>query len=364
MFWKGEWVDRDERIDVRDPQDGSRIESVPRASALDVSEAVAAAEAAFEKTRRLPAHRRMEILARASEGVARRHEELARGIAREGVKTIREARKEVTRASETLRISAEEARRVAGETIPFDQRAGSENRTGYFVREPMGVVAAITPFNDPLNLVAHKIGPALAAGNSIVVKPHPATPLSALRLAEVLEEAGALEGSLSVVTGLADAGEALVTDRRVRMISFTGGAKTGTEILKRAGLKKVSLELGSNSPVIVMPDADLAIAVERTVSGAFWAAGQNCLHVQRLFVHQNVYDEFNPYVDPRKPTGWATSRMRRPTWGRSSTRPRPSGSRAWWPRPSREGPRSSPAATGRGLFLPRPFSNAGTTALR
>jgi glyceraldehyde-3-phosphate dehydrogenase (NADP+) len=261
-------------------------------------EAVGAAEAAFEEMRRLPAHVRMEILSRASEGISARHEELARTIAREGVKTIREARKEATRAAETFRISAEEARRVSGETVRFDQRAGSENRTGYFVREPTGVVGAITPFNDPLNLVAHKIGPALAAGNAVVVKPHPATPLSALRLAEVVEEAGAPPGSVQVVTGVGDAGEALATDPRVRMLSFTGGRNTAAEIVRKIGIKRVSLELGSNSPVIVLPDADLGRALEATVSGAFWAAGQNCLHVQRLFVHEDVYRSFKDrFVD-------------------------------------------------------------------
>ena len=212
----------------------------------------------------------------------------------EGIKTIREARKEVTRCIDTIHISAEEARRLTGETIAFDQRPGSENRLGYFVREPIGVVGAITPFNDPLNLVAHKVGPALAAGNAIIVKPNSKTPLSALKLAEAILSSGLLpRGVLQVITGRgSEIGDTLVRDPRVRMISFTGGLEVGQDILGKAGLKKIGMELGSNSPVIVMPDADLDLAVEANVSGAFWAAGQNCLHVQRLLVHDAIYEPF------------------------------------------------------------------------
>jgi glyceraldehyde-3-phosphate dehydrogenase (NADP+) len=293
MFLNGQWVDRPRTMEVRDPADTSLIDTVPRATADDMRAAIAAAVAGFDRARRLPTHQRMAILNKAADYVAARHEAFAVTIAREGVKTIREARKEVTRCVETLRLSAEEARRINGETIPFDQRAGSENRMGYFLREPIGVVGAITPFNDPLNLVAHKIGPAIAAGNAVIVKPHEATPLSALKLAEAVQEAGAPAGALQVITGYGvEVGDVLVTDSRVRMISFTGGRATGESILKKAGLKKVGMELGSNSPVIVMPDADLELAVSSNVSGAFWAAGQNCLHVQRLLVHDSLYAEF------------------------------------------------------------------------
>jgi glyceraldehyde-3-phosphate dehydrogenase (NADP+) len=170
---------------------------------------------------------------------------------------------------------------------------GSENRMGYFMREPIGIVGAITPFNDPLNLVAHKVGPALAAGNAIIVKPDSKTPLSALKLAQAIHQAGIPAGILQVISGPGrEIGDILVTDPRVRMISFTGGNTVGEAIARKAGLKKVGMELGSNSPVIVMPDANLELAVESNVSGAFWAAGQNCLHVQRLLVHNAIYDEF------------------------------------------------------------------------
>lgn len=293
MLLNGEWVDLPRRMDVRDPQDGCLIDTVPWAGAQEMCTAINAAECGAERARQMPTHQRIAILQRAADTVAARHEEFARTIAREGVKTIREARKEVTRCIATLRLSAEEARRISGATIPFDQQPGSEGRVGYYTREPVGVVGAITPFNDPLNLVAHKIGPALAAGNALIVKPHEATPLSALMLGRAICDAGLPAGVLQVITGPgAEAGDALVADQRVRALSFTGGRATGEAILRRAGLKKVSLELGGNSPVIVMPDADLDLAVSASVSGAFWAAGQNCLHVQRLLIHDAIYAEF------------------------------------------------------------------------
>src|SRR5690554_2269872 len=287
------WAQRDAQTEVRDPEDGSVIDSVPRASAKDMEDAVAAAVEGAEVARRLPVHARIDVLTKAAMTVERELEEFARTIAREGVKTIREARKEVARAATTLRLSAEEARRIQGQTIPFDQAPGSENRTGYYRLEPVGVVGAITPYNDPLNLVAHKVGPAIAAGNAVVLKPDSKTPLSALKLAKALHDAGLPDGVLQVVTGDGrEVGNVLVRDPRVRLISFTGGKATGEAIVREAGLKKVAMELGSNAPVIALGDADLEHAVESSVSGAFWAAGQNCLHVQRLLVHRGVYEEF------------------------------------------------------------------------
>lgn len=269
------------------------MDRVPAATAADMLAAIDAALAAAQVMRRLPVHRRMAILSGAADRVAADSEGFAETIAREGIKTIREARKEVGRCVETLRISAEEARRVGGETIPFDQRPGSEGRVGYWRRDPVGVIGAITPFNDPLNLVAHKVGPSVAGGNAIIVKPHRQTPLSALRLAAAIVDAGLPAGALQVVTGRgAEVGDVLVRDPRVRMLTFTGGLATGTAILGRCGLKKTALELGSNSPVIVLADADLDSAVPATVSGAYWAAGQNCLHVQRIYVEARAYGSF------------------------------------------------------------------------
>lgn len=295
MLLNGEWVDREERLEVRNPQDNSLVDTVPQASAQDMKAALDAAERGAKQARQMPAHQRMAILQKTADTLAEQHEEFATTIAREGIKTIREARKEVTRCIDTIRISAEETRRLNGETIPFDQMPGSENRMGYFVREPIGIVGAITPFNDPLNLVAHKVGPALAAGNAIIVKPDSKTPLSALKLGRAIHNAGLPPGVLQVIPGPGrKIGDVLITDPRVRMISFTGGLSVGESIARKAGLKKIGMELGSNSPVIVMPDANLDLAVEANVSGAFWAAGQNCLHVQRLLLHNNIYDEFAP----------------------------------------------------------------------
>ncbi len=292
MWMAGASVTAAAVIPVHDPEDGSVVGTVPSASREQAVAAVVAAARGTRVAAALATHQRLAILARAAELVAERAEEFATLIAREGSKTIREARHEARRCAETLRISAEETRRAAGETILFDQAVGSEDRVGYWQRGPVGLITAITPFNDPLNLVAHKVGPAIAAGNAVIVKPSDETPLSALKLAGVLLEAGLPPESLSVVTGRAETvGEPLVSHPAVRMISFTGGLRSGTAIAHQAGLKKMAMELGSNSPVIILADADRERAVEATVSGAFWAAGQNCLGVQRVFIEEAVYDD-------------------------------------------------------------------------
>ncbi|WP_206019487.1 aldehyde dehydrogenase family protein [Pseudomaricurvus alkylphenolicus] len=281
-------------ISVVDPQDGSLVGKVPSARESDVREAIERASEAFEIARTLPAHVRMSVLNQVADALQQQHEEFATLIAREGIKTIREARKEVTRCVDTLRLSAEEARRLNGETIAFDQAPGSDNRFGYFRRVPIGVIAAITPFNDPLNLVAHKIGPAIAAGNSVILKPHSETPLVAKRLVDLFAQTELPAGILQLITGRgAVIGDILVSDPRVRMVSFTGGREVGEKIIQQAGLKKLAMELGSNCPAIVMPDADMDLALNATVSGAFWAAGQNCLHVQRIYIHQSIYQAFS-----------------------------------------------------------------------
>ncbi|OQY43076.1 MAG: aldehyde dehydrogenase [Anaerolineaceae bacterium 4572_78] len=294
MLFNGEWVDLPEKRVIRNPQDGSEIDTVPLAGADVMKSAIDYAVEGFERSRKMPTHQRISILQKAADLIQERHEEFSQTLAKEGIKTISEARKEVTRCIETIRISAEESRRIVGKTIPFDQMPGSENRFGYYIRMPIGIIGAITPFNDPLNLVAHKVGPAIASGNAIIVKPHSHTPLSALLLAEVIHEAGIPPAILQVITGRGSIiGDVLVTDPRVRMISFTGGRGTGEDIMKRVGLKKIGMELGSNSPVIVMDDCDMKLAVESSVSGAFWAAGQNCLHAQRIIIHDSIYDEFS-----------------------------------------------------------------------
>lgn len=293
MLIGDKWIDKEEKIDVRNPYNDDLIDTVPSGDVDDVEAAFQAAEEGFEINRSLPVHERISILYKTAEILKERQEDFAKTIASEGSKTIKEARKEASRCIDTITISAEEARRIVGETIPFDSREGSENRLGYYSRFPIGIIVAITPFNDPLNLVAHKIGPAIAGGNSVVLKPATVTPLSALKLGEAFIEAGLPWKILNIVTGKASKiGDALVTDPRGRMISFTGGTEAGLDITKKAGLKKIGMELGSNSPVIVMDDADLPQAVELSVSGAFWAVGQNCIGVQRIYIHETVYDEF------------------------------------------------------------------------
>ncbi len=287
----GAWVPGHGTIEVANPFDGAHVATIAAASRTDVASAIDAAEAALRVE--FPLHERCDVLMRAAAHVEARQDELALSIAREGSRTIREARREPLRAATILRLSAEEARRLAGETLPFDSRPGSERRVGYYFRFPVGVVAAITPFNDPLAMLAHKVGPALAGGNAVVLKPASATPLSALRVAECLIEAGLPPGRLNLVTGRGEeVGQALVADPRVRLVTFTGGVETGAAIARTAGLKKLSMELGSNSPVIVLADAQLDRAVPASVAGAFAQAGQNCLGVQRVFIEGAAYDAF------------------------------------------------------------------------
>ena len=281
-------------IEVYDPGNGELVGSVPSASREDVENVLATASKAADIARNMPAHLRMSVLRDVAEQLRQRHEEFAEVIAKEGVKTIREARKEVTRCVETLRISAEEARRLGGEIIAFDQMPGSENRFGYYKRLPVGVIVAIPPYNDPLHLVAHKIGPAIAAGNAVILKPHSSTPLSAKKLVDLFDATELPTGVLQLITGAgAVIGDQLVSDPRVRMVSFTGGPLVGHRILAQAGLKKIGMELGGNCPCIVLGDANMDLAVESTVSGAFWAAGQNCLHVQRIYIQKDHFDDFS-----------------------------------------------------------------------
>jgi glyceraldehyde-3-phosphate dehydrogenase (NADP+) len=297
MLISGRWEGADEWIPVLNPQDGSLVDSVPKAGREQMKRAIGCAVEGGRRWRAAPTYQRMRVLFAAADEVAARSEEFAATIAREGVKTIREARKEVARCVETLRISGEEARRLDGETIRFDQAPGGETRKGFWTREPIGVVGAITPFNDPLNLVAHKVGPALACGNAVIVKPDSRTPLSALKLAEAIDGCGLPPGVLQVVTGAgSEVGAEMVRDPRVRLVSFTGGRETGERIIRDGGFKKYLMELGNNAPVIVLADADLNDAARAIVSGAFWAAGQNCLHVQRILIHERAYDRLVPML--------------------------------------------------------------------
>lgn len=293
MLLRDEWVDREETIEVRDPQNGKVVDTVPQASKADVDAAIGAAVEGAAKSRKMGSYARATVLRDTANLVEERADAFAELIATEGVKTIREARKEVARCVNVLNVCADSAKHIEGETITFDSFPGGENRKGWYERVPLGVISAITPFNDPLNLVAHKIGPAIAAGNSAVLKPATSTPLTALKLVETLQEAGLPSLVIQAITGEPRGlGDGLFTDERVAMVSFTGGVETGRMIASRAGLKKLGMELGSNCPVIVWEDADVPWAVETCVSGAFGAAGQNCIGVQRIYVHEKVYERF------------------------------------------------------------------------
>jgi acyl-CoA reductase-like NAD-dependent aldehyde dehydrogenase len=279
-------------LHVRDKYTGSLMAKLVQCTPDEVLAEIQRASAASKTAASLPRHERGRILDTAAEILQKSVEEFADLIVAEAGKTIQQARKEVTRAVNTLRLSGEEARRNAGEVIPFDSFPGSENRQGWFTREPLGLIAAITPYNDALNLVAHKLGPAIAGGNSVILKPSQLTPLTAIRLVEVLVQAGLPADIVTVVLGDRDVAQSIVSSRQVRMVSFTGGFATGRAIAANAGIKRLSMELGGNAPVIVFDDADLGRAVESCVSGAFWAAGQNCIGTQRILVQRPVYEEF------------------------------------------------------------------------
>lgn len=297
MLLGGQWVSREDVVIVRNPYSEEIVGEVPSASVEDVRTAISAAERSLQTD--FPLTARYEVLTKAASLVEARREEYSRMIALEGSKTIRESQREPVRTANLLRLSAEEGRRLTGETLPFDSRAGSENRVGYYFRVPVGVVSAITPFNDPLAMAGHNIGPAIAAGNAIVLKPSVLTPLSVLMLAEDLVAAGLPEGRLSVVTGHgAELGGSLVSDERVRLVTFTGGVETGLQVSRWLGVKKVLMELGSNSPVLVMDDANLDCAIPAIAAGAYAQAGENCLGVQRILIHDRRYEEFKSrFVD-------------------------------------------------------------------
>jgi acyl-CoA reductase-like NAD-dependent aldehyde dehydrogenase len=296
----GEWVDRPRKIEVHNPYSGATIDTVPRLDEADIERALAAAKTAACEMRALAGYRRYEILHRASELMRSRQEELARLISSEEGKILAEGRAEAARAAETIELSAEEAKRLAGEVLPLDGASNGGGRLGFTLRVPCGVVAAITPFNFPLNLVAHKVGPALAAGNAVLLKPASDTPLSALRLVEILLEAGLPPTAISCLTGPgAEIGEALCRDERVRKISFTGSRDVGEQIVRAAGIKRVTLELGSNSPVIVMDDADLELAGRAIVATGYSNAGQVCISAQRVIALEARYGELLDVLKPK-----------------------------------------------------------------
>ncbi len=286
----GEWIETGEWLDIRSPYSGDIVGRVPKAGAAEARRAVDAAEAAMRDP--LPAHKRAEILVRVAGSLGRRHEEVAQTISAEAGKPLKAARVETARAMSTYTMAAVEARTLAGEMVPMDGSQAGAGKLAFTLRLPRGVVGAISPFNFPLNLVAHKIAPALAAGCAVVLKPASQTPLSALLLAELATEAGLPPGWLNVVAGSsAEIGDVLVEDERVAVLTFTGSGAVGWKLAERAPRKHVALELGNATPVIVEADADLEEAATRLAANAFSFAGQSCISIQRIYVHRSVRDE-------------------------------------------------------------------------
>ena len=288
-----------EEFEVKSPYNGEVVGKIDLATMQDLDYAIETAKQTFLQTMKvMPAHKRSDILRKAADILTEKTEQFAEVLALEAGKPIRDARGEVGRAVQVLKFSADEAKNLQGELLPMDAAIGGENRLGLVRRLPIGVVGAITPFNFPLNLALHKLGPAFAAGNTVVLKPAEKTPLSAFMLAKVFEEAGLPAGALNVVMGLGpDIGEGLVTDDRISKITFTGSAQVGKMIKQKAGLKKVTLELGSNSPNIIFEDADVETAATSLVKGAFAFSGQVCISAQRIYVQRSVYDQFiNTFV--------------------------------------------------------------------
>jgi acyl-CoA reductase-like NAD-dependent aldehyde dehydrogenase len=294
----GEWVETGEWQEVRSPYSGEVVGRVPKAGADETRRAIDAAEAAMQEP--LPAHKRAEILVRVAGALGRRHEEVARLISDEAGKPMKAAKIEASRAMSTYTFSAVEARKLAGEMVPMDASQAGEGKLAFTLRRPIGVVGAISPFNFPLNLVAHKIAPALAAGCAVVLKPAGQTPLSALLLAELETEAGLPPGWLNVLVGPAsEIGDVLIADERVKAITFTGSSAVGWGLRERAPRKRVNLELGNATPLIVEADADVEAAAAATAQHGFSFAGQSCISIQRVYVQRSVYEDYLERLLPK-----------------------------------------------------------------
>jgi acyl-CoA reductase-like NAD-dependent aldehyde dehydrogenase len=288
----GRWIEDGEIVEIKAPYDGTVVGRVFQGNRQHAEMAISAAVKAFGTTRRLPAFERQRVLRRVAEGISKRKDEFSRTLAQEAGKPIKQARSEVDRAVFTFNVAAEESTRIYGEYLPLDWTEYTAGRWGIVKRFPLGPIAGITPFNFPLNLVAHKVAPAIAAGCPMVLKPAPQTPLCSLLLAEMVQQAGWPDGALNVLPLSNQDASLLVTDDRIKLVSFTGSASVGWEIKKNSGKKKVVLELGGNAGVIVHSDADLAYAADRCVAGGFSYAGQTCISVQRILVEHSVYGRF------------------------------------------------------------------------
>ncbi len=292
LFIGGQWVETKEVSSVVNPYDGTQVGEVFMAGEQEMESAISSAEKAFETTRKLPSYKRAEILDKIVTGLRERKEEIARIMTLESGKPIRYTRGEVDRAMMTFSFASEEAKRIPGEVVPLDLAAGSEKRWGVVRRYPIGSIASITPFNFPLNLVAHKIAPALASGNTVIHKSPPQTPITSVLLAEVLLKAGVPDGAVNVVASSNEVAEKMVLDARVKMLSFTGSPRVGWYLKSKAPKKKVVLELGGNAAVVVEADAEIDFVAKRLAIGAFSNAGQICISVQRIYVQEGIYNKF------------------------------------------------------------------------
>ena len=295
----GEWIETGNAVEVRSPFNDELLAVVHRAGRNEIENAISKATVAFQVTRKLPVWKRAEALEKISAGIAARREEFAQTIALEAGKPIRTARVEVDRAIFTFKVAAEESKRIYGEVVPLDWLPGTEGREAQIHRVPLGPIVGISPFNFPLNLVAHKVAPAIAAGNSIILRPASQTPVSALKLAEVISESVWPAEAFSVVPSTTQDAAPLVEDERIKLLTFTGSPAVGWGLKTRAGRKRVTLELGGNAGVIVHNDADVPYAAERVAWGGFSYAGQSCISVQRVYIHEDVYEAFVANFVPR-----------------------------------------------------------------
>ncbi|WP_077624435.1 aldehyde dehydrogenase family protein [Sediminibacillus massiliensis] len=292
LFINGQWMETGETLEVINKYTQDTYAVVSKAGGQEVEKAVASAEFAFKKNPLSP-YKRYQILKRVSELLLEKKEELAQVIMNEAGKPIKQARTEVERAAQTFEVASEEAKRISGEGVPVEAAPGSENRMAFTIKVPVGVVGAISPFNFPLNLVAHKVAPAIAAGNAVVLKPASATPVTALKLAQIFQEAELPDGLFNVVVGSGSTvGEQLMKDSRISLYTFTGSAKIGLKLKQTTGLNKLILELGNNSPVIVDKHADVELAANNIAQKGFAYAGQVCISVQRVYVHEEVKEAF------------------------------------------------------------------------
>lgn len=293
LWINGQWETAERTYDLASPYSGEIIAKVAKASVQDVERAIEGAHEAFQFFKKMTAYDRAEILYKVVAIMRERKQELAEILAREAAKPISAGLVEIDRTIATYQFSAEATKQSTGETVPMDAAPGVTDRLGYTKRVPLGVISAITPFNFPFNLVAHKVGPAVAAGNTVVLKPATQTPLSSLVMAEIFKEAGLPDGCLQIVTGSGgELGDILVTHPLVKKVTFTGSGAVGMKMKEKVGLRRITLELGSNAAVIVEPSTPIDKMISRAVGGAFNFAGQVCISLQRIYVHQSIYEEF------------------------------------------------------------------------